>query len=74
MNTLNDNFQSLSTHIERVLSRMEVQRKASIFPAIWQGLLAGVITTIVLFFFMGDLLITGAVCVPSCLIGTFLYQ
>lgn len=63
-----------ASQIEPVLEEMEKARRSYLFPAVWQGLLAGVILAAIIFIFVGELILTLIVSVGCCLFGSFMYR
>jgi len=57
--------------IEAVLDDMEKARRSYLFPAVWQGMAAAVILSVIVFFFVGEPIITFVVCTVCCLFGSF---
>lgn len=60
--------------IKSVLDYMEKKRLSYLFPALWQGLLAGVIISAIAFLFVGELILTVIVCIGICLWASFMYR
>lgn len=65
---------SATVVIEAVLADMEKKRRASIFPAIWQGTLIGLVLTLISFFFVGELFISLSICLICAIRGMFIYK
>ena len=69
----NNTFDKLSADIQLILDDMEKRRRASIFPAIWQGLLIGLVLAIIVFLFTGEIYYTLAISIGCSIFAMFFY-
>lgn len=60
--------------IEAVLDQMEKARRSYLLPAVWQGVVGGIILSVIIFLFVGEVFLTLTLCVCCCLFASFTYR